>query len=68
MMGNFRKALDLLLEKVGDVHRAIQFVESHDTDVTRELWDILIQYSLENTYGCLCLTYFMLLHVAPFRN
>ena len=42
-----KEALGLLLTKVGDVRRAIQFVEDEEDPVlTKELWDDLITFSL----------------------
>ncbi|CAM9135694.1 unnamed protein product [Discosporangium mesarthrocarpum] len=43
-MGDTRRALSILLEEVGSVPRAIEFVESHD----KELWYQLVDYSLRN--------------------
>ncbi|CAM9884551.1 unnamed protein product, partial [Phaeothamnion confervicola] len=43
-LGGTRRALNILLERIGNVQRAIEFVESHD----KELWYQLIDYSLRN--------------------
>ncbi|CAM9188326.1 unnamed protein product, partial [Laminaria digitata] len=43
-MGDTRRALTILLEEVGSVPRAIEFVEAHDKD----LWYRLIEHSLKN--------------------
>ena len=43
-----QEALQILLTEVGDVRRAIQFVESEkDSSLTKLLWDDLINFSLE---------------------
>jgi len=43
-----QEALQILLTEVGDVRRAIQFVESEkDSSLTKVLWDDLINFSLE---------------------
>ncbi|CAM9516838.1 unnamed protein product, partial [Choristocarpus tenellus] len=43
-MGDTRRALSILLQEVGSVPRAIEFVEAHD----KELWYQLVDYSLTN--------------------
>jgi hypothetical protein len=44
-----QEALRILLTEVGDVRRAIQFVESEkDSALTKVLWDDLITFSLEH--------------------
>ncbi|CAM9300899.1 unnamed protein product, partial [Ectocarpus sp. 13 AM-2016] len=43
-MGDTRRALTILLEEVGSVPRAIEFVEAHDKD----LWYRLIEHSLKS--------------------
>lgn len=44
-----QEALKLLLTEVGDVRRAIEFIEQEtDIAMVKELWDALILFSLEN--------------------
>lgn len=44
-----QEALRLLLTEVGDVRRAIEFVEKEkDSALAKDLWDDLIKFSLEN--------------------
>jgi tetratricopeptide (TPR) repeat protein len=44
-MGNTRDALDLLIEKIGDVKQAIEFVQEQRDE---ELWEDLIAHSMRN--------------------
>ncbi|KIY49134.1 vacuolar protein sorting-associated protein 41 [Fistulina hepatica ATCC 64428] len=41
-MGNNKKALTLIIEHLGDVHRAIEFAKDQDDD---DLWEDLLKYS-----------------------
>ena len=44
-----QEALHILLTEVGDVRRAIDFIEGErDSALTKELWDALIQHSLDH--------------------
>mmetsp|Transcript_83968 Transcript_83968/g.163216 ORF Transcript_83968/g.163216 Transcript_83968/m.163216 type:complete len:892 (-) Transcript_83968:12-2687(-) len=44
-----QEALRLILTEIGDVHRAIQFIEKEkDSALAKDLWDDLIKFSLEN--------------------
>jgi len=44
-MGNNKQGLQLLIEKIGDVKQAIEFIEGQNDE---ELWDDLIDYSMKN--------------------
>eukprot|EP01114_Cavostelium_apophysatum_P004970 TRINITY_DN1546_c0_g1_i1.p1 TRINITY_DN1546_c0_g1~~TRINITY_DN1546_c0_g1_i1.p1 ORF type:complete len:976 (-),score=258.51 TRINITY_DN1546_c0_g1_i1:28-2796(-) len=46
-MGNNKQGLLLLIEKIGDVKQAIDFIETQNDD---ELWDDLIDYSMKNAH------------------
>lgn len=41
-MGNNKQALTLIIERLGDVHRAIEFAKSQNDD---DLWEDLLRYS-----------------------
>jgi hypothetical protein len=41
-MGNNKKALTLIIERLGDVHRAIEFAKEQSDD---DLWEDLLKYS-----------------------
>lgn len=41
-MGNNRDALTLIIERLGDVHRAIEFAKEQSDD---DLWEDLLKYS-----------------------
>jgi len=41
-MGNNKKALTLIIERLGDVHRAIDFAKEQSDD---DLWEDLLKYS-----------------------
>jgi len=41
-MGNNRKALFLIIDRIGDVHRAIEFAKEQNDD---DLWEDLLRYS-----------------------
>ncbi|KII94565.1 hypothetical protein PLICRDRAFT_97705 [Plicaturopsis crispa FD-325 SS-3] len=41
-MGNNKKALTLIIERLGDVHRAIEFAKEQNDD---DLWEDLLKYS-----------------------
>jgi hypothetical protein len=41
-MGNNKKALTLIIERLGDVHRAIDFAKEQSDD---DLWEDLLMYS-----------------------
>lgn len=41
-MGNNKKALTLIIERLGDVHRAIEFAKEQSDD---DLWEDLLMYS-----------------------
>ncbi|KAH8829648.1 vacuolar protein sorting-associated protein 41, partial [Flagelloscypha sp. PMI_526] len=41
-MGNFKKALTLIIERLGDVHRAIDFAKERKD---KDLWEDLLKYS-----------------------
>jgi hypothetical protein len=43
-MGNQKEALSILLQKIGDVQLAVEFVEANDA----KLWSDLVDYSLHN--------------------
>lgn len=44
-MGNTKDALNLIIERIGDVKKAIEFVQEHDEE---ELWEDLIEHSMKN--------------------
>lgn len=44
-MGNNKQGLLLLIEKIGDVKQAIEFIETQNDE---ELWDDLIDYSMKH--------------------
>jgi hypothetical protein len=44
-MGNTKQGLRLLIEKIGDVKEAIDFIESQNDE---DLWEDLIDYSMKN--------------------
>jgi hypothetical protein len=46
-MGNTKQALDLITREMADIHRAIDFCKEYDD---RELWDNLIDYSIDKPY------------------
>jgi len=41
-MGNNKKALTVIIERLGDVHRAIEFAKEQSDD---DLWEDLLKYS-----------------------
>ena len=41
-MGNNKQALTLIIERMGDVHRAIDFAKEQGDD---DLWEDLLKYS-----------------------
>lgn len=43
-MGNCRRALQMIMEELADVDKAIEFAKEQDD---RELWDDLISYSID---------------------
>lgn len=43
-MGNCRKALQMIMEELGDVDKAIEFAKEQDD---AELWEDLISYSID---------------------
>ncbi|PRP85869.1 vacuolar protein sorting-associated protein [Planoprotostelium fungivorum] len=44
-MGRVKQALQLLIERIGDVKTAIEFIDTQNDD---ELWEDLIDYSMKN--------------------
>lgn len=54
-MGDTQKALHVLLDRIGSVRRAVDFVEAHGP---KDLWDILISHALQDdTFLCGLLDY-----------
>lgn len=47
-MGQPKRALDILLEHVGSVRRAVDFVEAQGQGEASELWDTLIAHALDH--------------------
>lgn len=43
-MGNCRRALQMIMEELADVDKAIEFAKEQDD---RELWEDLISYSID---------------------
>lgn len=43
-MGNCRRALQMIMEELGDVDKAIEFAKEQDD---AELWEDLISYSID---------------------
>eukprot|EP01035_Chromulina_nebulosa_P019588 gene19588-25491_t len=48
LQGNRREALNLLLREVKDIKEAVDFIERHDESNQSELWNDLVDFSLQN--------------------
>jgi len=46
-MGNTRAALSLIIKELSDIEQAVEFCKEHDD---AELWNVLINYSLDKPY------------------
>ncbi|KAJ8611305.1 hypothetical protein CTAYLR_006607 [Chrysophaeum taylorii] len=47
VMGDARRALSILLDEIGSVRRAVDFVETHAA-TSKDLWDVLVAHALKN--------------------
>eukprot|EP01119_Soliformovum_irregulare_P019120 TRINITY_DN5998_c0_g1_i1.p1 TRINITY_DN5998_c0_g1~~TRINITY_DN5998_c0_g1_i1.p1 ORF type:complete len:882 (+),score=254.78 TRINITY_DN5998_c0_g1_i1:60-2705(+) len=63
-MGNTKQGLQLLIEKIGDVREAIEFIESQND---QDLWEDLIDYSMKNPKFVSALLEEIGAHVDPIR-
>ena len=61
-MGNARFALELITIELSDIHKAVDFCKKHD-DV--DLWNDLIDYSLDKPYFINVLLHNIGTHVDP---
>lgn len=50
-MGNAKEALMLIINRLGDVQRAIEFAREQDDE---DLWEDLLRYSEDKPRACLC--------------